>query len=180
VRFGRALLGPVVGAGALALVLVGGCAPTGLNERLAIGTRPTASFVDDETGTGPTGTLTMRSETPRPREAWSTLVDIAPVDGIVHDPTFRSRRPISRRSEGRRVGAYPDPLGEPTGACCDTLWAALGELGRASVDAVVMQVRSISGLTAGRSGSAAWSPMEIWKRTATDEARVGTVPATRD
>lgn len=161
----------LVGASVLA---VAGCAPRYLNERLAIGVAPTASFAGSDRGGRP---LSMRDSVARPRDVWDTLVDGAPIDGIVHDPVMRSRRPVSRDDEAYRVGAYPDPLGVGYRGPSDSLFRSIGDLGRASIDAGVLAVRSVN-LGIRRDHSALqMSPRTIWKRTPTTRARIGTIPA---
>ena len=174
------------GGAALGAALIGGCAPTSLNERLAIGVSPTASFSERtrhpewaERAAEEHGVFSMRALSARDRRSWATLVDVAPIDGVVHDPTLRRLRPISRRAEGWRVGAYPEPGTGAAWAPPDDVWTAAGELGRACVDALLLQIRSVSGLVRASRLTPAWSPATVWKRTRTDQPRAGTVPAVR-
>lgn len=166
---------PLVGS----LLIAGGCAPTHLNERLAIGTGTTPSFAIGagfDAGIGGPGSLTMRASTQRPRAAWDTLVDGSPIDGVVHGHTFRTRRTVTRRDDAYRVGAYPDPMAEGGGRPSDSLLGAVFEWGRAGIDAGVMAVRSVSMGARGGGARGVWSPGVVWKRTPSDRPRVGTIP----
>jgi len=167
-------LAAVLAAG-MSLVALG-CAPTHLNERLAIGTGPTASF---ETGTPPAAPLTMRAETSRPRRSWDTLVDGSPIDGVVHGLPFRTRPPVTRRDDGHRVGAYPDPLDTERARPSESVFGAVFDLGRAVSDAVFLGVRSVTTGVRGGERWGLWSPRTIWKRTHADRSRVGTIPPAR-
>lgn len=152
----------------LASVALGGCAAP-LNERLAIGTRPTASF-GGSTGPGMAGPGTLD------RGRWRTMVVVSPIDGVVHTEPFRTPRPISRRSGPERVGAYPFSWDHRAPAD-DQAGRAAGELGRSVLDLWRWPRR---GLRAWRGGWWTWSPVEVWKRTPPGVGRWSAVGGVRE
>lgn len=165
---GRAL----AAAGIAAVLAAGGCAAD-LNERLAIGTRATASFgggpAAGEPGDGMTGAGTLD------RTRWATMVVVSPVDGVVHTDPLRRARPVGRRSAAARVDVFPavEPA-EPAGGI--GLGAVAGELGRTVMDPLLAPLRL------ARAGAGGWwtfSPMQIWKRAPDRLRRGGSVAGVR-
>lgn len=140
---------------------LGGCAAD-LNERVAIGTRPTASFGG---GTGP-GAAGAGSGT-LDRSRWTTMVVVAPIDGVVHTEPFRMVRPVSRRAPADRAGVFPysTPYAGPGGS---QAWEAAREMGRSTADVVWGPARGWRAVRGGRAGWWTWSPVEVWKRTRAD------------
>ena len=145
-----------VGVGGL-----GGCTAN-LNERVAIGTRPTASFGG---GTGPGAGGTGSGSLDRAR--WRTMVVVSPIDGVVHSEPFRMVRPVSRRAPADRAGVFPysTPYAGPARS---QAWEALRELGRSAADVVAGPARGWRAVRGGRAGWWTWSPVEVWKRTRAD------------
>jgi hypothetical protein len=144
-----------------ASLALGGCTAD-LNERLAIGTRPTASFGG---GTGPGAAGTGSGTVDRSR--WTTMVVVAPIDGVVHSEPFRMVRPVSRRAPADRAGVFPysTPYAGPARS---QAWEALQELGRSTADVVWGPARGWRAVRGGRAGWWTWSPVEVWKRTRAD------------
>jgi hypothetical protein len=155
---------------AAALWGAGGCAAT-LNERLAVGTRPTPSF-GGWSGPGMAGPGTLD------RRQWPTMIVVTPVDGVVHGETFRTMALVSRRAGADRAGVFPLP--ESGGAGESSLgWDAavtVREFGRGMADPWLAPWR---GWRAWAAGGWTWSPMEIWKRTRQDRARSAAVGGVR-
>jgi hypothetical protein len=170
----RAMVCRVFAGACLAASLggVGGCA-AGLNERVAIGTRPTASFGG---GTGPGGGAAGPGTLDRTR--WRTMVVVAPIDGVVHSEPFRMIRPVSRRAPADRAGAFPFSA-PPGGAGDSQAWEALREVGRSAADVVWGPARGWRAVRGGRAGWWTWSPAEIWKRTRGDRTAWSGVGAIR-
>ena len=155
-----------------AAVTASGCASP-RNERLTLGVRPTPSF-----GGGPS--LTMAGPGTLERSRWRTMVVVSPIDGVVHGPTLRTLRPVGRRADADRAGVFPltgpqRRSARPAGPGAKT-GAALGPLGRATLDPALMPYRLYR---AARSGWWGWSPMEIWKRTRADRDRSAAVGGVR-
>jgi hypothetical protein len=165
------------GAVAVATMAAGGCTAD-LNERLAIGTRATASFggmpASGEPGGGMAGAGTQD------RTRWATMVVVSPVDGVVHADPLRRPRPVGRRSPAERVDVFPvvDPVEEARGASGPVGSAAglAGELGRSVMDPLLAPYRL------GRAGAGGWwtfSPLQIWKRSPDRLRRGGSVAGVR-
>lgn len=163
------ILGACLGVGGA--LGMGGCVAD-LNERAAIGTRPTASF-GGGTGPGAAGPGTLD------RGRWRTTVVLAPIDGVVHTEPFRMIRPVSRRASAARTGAFPfsTPMGGDGGS---QAWEALQELGRSTADVVWGPARGWRAVRGGRGGWWTWSPVEIWKRTRGDRTHWSAVGGVRD
>ncbi len=147
----------------------GGCSAA-LNERLAVGTRPTASF-GGWTGPGMAGPGTLD------RRQWPTMILVAPIDGVVHGETFRTVPVVSRRAGADRAGVFPRPeLAGRSGVSEGDVSEAARELGRAVADPWLIPWRA---WRAWAAGGWTWSPMEIWKRTRQDRARSAAVGGVR-
>ncbi|MEM9374559.1 MAG: hypothetical protein AAGA55_13030 [Planctomycetota bacterium] len=152
------------------------CAPKHLNERLTLGVRPTASFVEPAPETG---IITMRSSVRRDRPRWDTVVDGSPIDGVVHDATLRFRPLITRTDDTAWVSAYPDPVhDEEMGRSGTSPFVAAQEFIRALFESATMAVRSVNLGARTDHSRVYWSPSVIWKRTPIDRPRLGTVPGT--
>lgn len=157
----------------LAAFSAGGCVAA-LNERVAIGTRATASFAGSpaagEPGDGMSGPGTQD------RTRWATMVVVSPVDGVVHTDPLRRPRPVGRRSAATRVDVFPPvrPVDEPAGG--SGLGGVAGELGRSLMDPLLAPLRLVR---AGAGGWWTFSPMEIWKRTPDRLRRGGSVAGVR-
>lgn len=151
---------------------LGGCTAN-LNERVAIGTRPTASFGG---GTGPGAAGAGSGSLDRTR--WRTMVVVAPIDGVVHSEPFRMVRPVSRRASADRAGVFPysTPYAGPARL---QAWEALRELGRSAADVVWGPARGWRAVRGGREEWWTWSPVEIWKRTRADRRSWSGVGAVR-
>jgi hypothetical protein len=150
-----------------AAALAGGCVAD-LNERLALGTRPTPTFGGGHgPGMGTPGTLD--------RSRWRTLVVVAPIDGVVHADPFRTEPWASRTAGPRRAGVFPfdAPRLEPTDDAAETL----REYGRAAFDPLLAPIRGVRSV---RAGVWTWSPVRVWKRTPSARSRPATVGGRRD
>lgn len=154
---------------AAAVWAAGGCSAA-LNERLAVGTRPTASF-GGWTGPGMAGPGTLD------RRQWPTMILVAPIDGVVHGETFRTVPVVSRRAGADRARVFPPPTPESRRRVGERdLAEAARELGRAVADPWLIPWRA---WRAWAAGGWTWSPMEIWKRTRQDRARSAAVGGVR-
>lgn len=153
---------------AAALWAGAGCSAT-LNERLAVGTRPTPSF-GAWSGPGMAGAGTLD------RSRWPTMIVVSPIDGVVHGETFRTVPVVSRRAGADRAGVFPPPSGAPAAKGGEDVAEAARELGRAVTDPWLIPWRA---WRAWAAGGWTWSPMEIWKRTRQDRARSAAVGGVR-
>lgn len=169
----------------LSMALVGppGCV-SHRNERLAIGTRPTASFVQpmprptttDRPG-GPAVTRAFSGDPARlDRSRWRTMVVVVPIDGVVHTETFRGVAPVGRRAPADRAGVFPSIGSMALTAESSDLGLTSRELGRAVSDPLLAPLRFVR---AARGGWWTWSPYEIWKRTPPHRGRWSAVSGRR-
>lgn len=172
----------------LGLACATGCV-SGFNERIAIGTRPTASFGGAHgpgmaspnwappAGSGGGPAMAPPADRNRlDRSRWRTMVVVAPIDGVVHTEHFRGIAIVGRRAAPERAGVFLRTGSEdPPGWARDAVETAQ-DLGRAGMDPLLAPWRLIH---AGRGGWWTWSPTEIWKRTRQDRPRWSAVGGRR-
>jgi hypothetical protein len=170
-------------AAAVALIAPPGCV-SHRNERLAIGTRPTASFVrpasppaSAERSIGRTPVRAFSRDPSRlDRSRWRTVVVVVPIDGVVHTETFRGVAPVSRRAPADRAGVFPSIGSMGLMEQPNDLGATARELGRAASDPLLAPLRFVR---AARGDWWTWSPYEIWKRTPPQRGRWSAVSGRR-